>query len=134
MSNLNSKSLKYHARGFPTNQQRADWAAQALGAFPPALPGSKSGLSRQELIGDLVANLLHLARRDKIDPLPLVERAVMNLIAEEEALGHEDIGPEVDVAVMIIVDGEDYYALGKRGREHARRKRLRRLESGGGII
>src|SRR3954469_2725186 len=94
-----------------TNEQRADRAAAAVAAFPPALPSTRSGVSREELIGDLVANLLHLARREKINPLRLVERAVGHFVAEEEALGGGDLGPEVDVALAIIIDDQDYHAL-----------------------
>ena len=116
-----------------TNEQRADWAAAAVAAFPLALPSPRGGLSREELIGDLVANLLHLARREKINPLRLVERAVGHFVAEEEALEVGDLGPEVDVALAIIIDDQDYHALGKQGRRLARRERARQMEREGTV-
>ena len=45
------------SQGFPTNKQRAEWAREALAAY-------KGKVVDEEAIGDLICDLLHLARRE----------------------------------------------------------------------
>src|SRR3712207_6082583 len=88
------------------NQQRALWAAEALAAFPPNKMG---GLSRQDALGDLLANLLHLAGLSGLSPLRMVRRAVGHFVSEEEAIADDDTGPVVRAKLRIRMDDEDYY-------------------------
>ena len=64
--------------------------------------------SRNELLIDLIRDLLHLARRDGIPPVPLALRALEHFVADEEANEGYDIGPEVTAALTLQIEYDDY--------------------------
>lgn len=76
----------------PTNEMRCAWARIALDAY--GLHTGQSGEDYQvepeaiaEAIGDLIADLLHLAKEHGLDTSELIEVAEMHFFAEvnEEA-------------------------------------------------
>lgn len=61
-----------------TNTDRAWWALFALGDFV-----NRTGVhEKEEAIGDLVTNLLHLARLAELDPGAIARRALLAMDAE----------------------------------------------------
>src|SRR5215217_8073155 len=64
--------------------------------------------SRKELLIDLVRDLLHLARRDGIPPVPLALRALEHFAADEEAEEGGDIGPDVTAALTLAIEHDGY--------------------------
>ena len=73
-----------------TNKDRANYAAAAIEAFKQL-----SGSTTKEAIGDLMVDLLHLARREQytFNPHVMVNVALANFLEEEmqEAMSSEDI-------------------------------------------
>lgn len=61
----------------PDNIDRAGFAEEAVQAFLRACRGD-----REDAIGDLICNLMHLADADGDDPLVLVKRAIIHHYAE----------------------------------------------------
>ena len=70
----------------PNNAMRAGWAAVAVEAFRDVCVGdpldSPDGM--KDAIGDLIADLLHLARAEGIDPQAMLHNGRMHFEAEEE--------------------------------------------------
>src|SRR4051794_3552086 len=64
--------------------------------------------SRKDRLIDLVRDLLHLARRDGIPPVPLALRAMEHLVADEEADEGYDIGPDVTAALTLAIEHDGY--------------------------
>ena len=73
-----------------TNKDRADYAKAAVKVFEQL-----SGSTGKEAIGDLMVDLLHLARREHyaFNPHVMVNVALTNFLEEEmrEAMNSEDI-------------------------------------------
>ena len=73
-----------------TNKDRANYAAAAVETFEQL-----SGSTGKEAIGDLIVDLLHLARREHyaFNPQVMVSVALTNFLEEEmrEAMNSEDI-------------------------------------------
>jgi NTP pyrophosphatase (non-canonical NTP hydrolase) len=69
----------------PTNDDRAVWAFRAVQEFRNVCQGSPldSEEGIEEAIGDLIADLLHLARQNDIDPSLLLNRGWLHFEAEE---------------------------------------------------
>lgn len=69
----------------PNNADRAEWARAAVETFRDVCHGSPldepEGI--EEAIGDLIADLLHLARAHNIDPSIMVNRGMLHFEAEE---------------------------------------------------
>jgi hypothetical protein len=92
----------YVKADFPTNRDRAEWAAAALAAFGECT-GQRRSTSRdaegvQEIVSDLVTDLFHLLRTFGIMPLSVLQRAVHHFgeeLAEEDLDGQEDGGRPV---------------------------------------
>jgi hypothetical protein len=118
---------KLEAVRFVTNDTRAKWGTRALAAYPPS---RRRSITDELLIARLIGDLMHLARQRRIDPLRLVERSVGAFIGEEEALDEADDGPLVHVGLVILLNGEHYETLGKKGRRLARKERERRRANG----
>ena len=66
----------------PTNDDRADWAQAAINAFQAV-----TRTDDEDAVPDLIADLLHLAVRQGLDPQLMLDRAQSNFEAEraEEA-------------------------------------------------
>lgn len=62
----------------PTNQDRADWAKVAVRAFQ-----SVCRTDECDAIGDLMCNLLHLARERGLTPEQVLDSARNRFVAEE---------------------------------------------------
>ncbi|TJW14415.1 MAG: hypothetical protein E5W82_10590 [Mesorhizobium sp.] len=73
------------------NQTRAQWADSALSAFATECGMRDAGEDDETIMGDLLADLRHLADARGIDFDKLMRRANMNYEAEiqEEAEGHD---------------------------------------------
>jgi len=67
----------------PSNEDRASWAQQAVAAFAAAINMEDEPLDT--VIGDLLADLMHLCDNEKLDFNILLSRAQMNHIEEKEA-------------------------------------------------
>jgi NTP pyrophosphatase (non-canonical NTP hydrolase) len=69
----------------PNNDDRAVWAFRAVQEFRNVCQGSPldSEEGIEEAIGDLIADLLHLARQNNIDPALMLDRGRMHFEAEE---------------------------------------------------
>jgi len=69
----------------PNNDDRAVWAFRAVMRFREVCQGTPldepEGI--EEAIGDLIADLLHLARQNDIDPSLLLNRGWLHFEAEE---------------------------------------------------
>ena len=69
----------------PDNAARAAWAYAAVEAFRDVCRGSpldcEDGM--QEAIGDLLANIMHLARQEGLDPEAMINTGRMHFEAEE---------------------------------------------------
>ena len=63
----------------PTNEERAETARAALDSNEKYFDG---GEATRESIADLVADLLHLAQREGLDPESIIQTARMNFDAE----------------------------------------------------
>mgnify|MGYP007008294436 CR=1 FL=1 len=86
----------------PTNADRAEWARNAMNTFAKETFGGRTfdqlledGDTPQNsdgacAIGDLIADLLHLARKNNIDPQGCINSALMHFEAEEEEEANED--------------------------------------------
>src|SRR5436853_6963931 len=64
--------------------------------------------SRQDLLIDLIRDLLHLARRDGIRPVPLALRAIEHFVADEEAEEGDGLGPDVTAALTLQIEHDGY--------------------------
>jgi len=62
----------------PTNKDRATWGRHALEAFQEKVQSSELETD----IIDLIADLLHLARKSKLDTEYMIENATMHFQAE----------------------------------------------------
>lgn len=62
----------------PDNEQRAGWAQTAVDAFQAVCRTDDDSA-----LGDLMANLLHLARAQGLDPERVIDTARMHFEAEE---------------------------------------------------
>lgn len=51
----------------PSNDDRADWAQQALNKFAEVTRMDTAGEDTETILGDLLCNLMHLAKREEID-------------------------------------------------------------------
>jgi hypothetical protein len=69
----------------PTNSDRADWADTAVRAFMGACR-----TDREYAIQDLMCNMLHLARREGLDPQQVLSSAEMHFDAEEQEEREDD--------------------------------------------
>jgi methanogenic corrinoid protein MtbC1 len=70
----------------PSNHDRALWALEACKTFGN-LTGQHYAHDLNEIIGDLIANLLHLANENDIDPMDRLANALGHFteeVAEEE--------------------------------------------------
>ena len=56
------------------NGENAEHGAAAVEAFMDAYPAA-SELATDSLLGDLIADVLHYARREGFDPLPILRMA-----------------------------------------------------------
>lgn len=65
----------------PTNHDRAVWALEACKTFGK-LTGQNYGEELDDIIGDLMANLLHLANENDIDPMGRVAAALEHFTCE----------------------------------------------------
>lgn len=71
-----------------TNEDRAEWARTACDAFAE-LTGQKMEHDLPEIIGDLIANLLHLANLEGLCPEDRLENGKMHFDAEIEEEAEE---------------------------------------------
>jgi hypothetical protein len=62
-----------------TNKTRADWALDAVSVFQ-----NETGTERCDAIADLIADLCHLAKRWKQDPLEQVRRGLIMYADERD--------------------------------------------------
>lgn len=65
-----------------TNAERAQWAESAARVFSSEC-GPDFTYDTETCIGDLITDLLHLARKNQIDPIKLVTHAIAQWSAEE---------------------------------------------------
>ena len=72
----------------PSNDQRADWADQALTAFQKT-----TGCDRQDALSDLLCDLMHLARREGWDYYRAAMRAEGHFEEEFNNPEPEDVFP-----------------------------------------
>lgn len=54
---------------------------------------------RSEVLADLISDLLHLARHERLRPRTVVPRALFHFLAEELVQGGGDLGPKVEVGI-----------------------------------
>jgi len=83
--------------GCPTNDQRCDWAQDAINGFCEA-----TGCDTQEAIGDLICNIMHLAEREGLDPLDRVRNAISHWYAEKHADPEDALGPEARISIDVM--------------------------------
>ena len=68
--------------GTPSNEDRADWAQEALNCFPASEPGQNL-----QNLGDLLVDLMHLAKREGVEDMDTYlagKLAVYNEEVQEE--------------------------------------------------
>lgn len=73
----------------PSNHDRAVWALEACKAFGKTT-GQNYAYDLQEIIGDLIANLLHLAVAEDIDPMGRLAAALDHFTEEVLEENEED--------------------------------------------
>jgi len=93
---------KYHpdlTMGLINNEQRSDWAEEAVMVFAESTGMSRNGELVEDLVttvGDLICDLMHLAGSQGLDPEELMAKAYENgrgnFLDESIAANHE--GPE----------------------------------------
>ena len=94
---------------FVNDEERVRAVEVAASAFVAArFDASCVPCSRKDLLIDLVRDLLHLARRDGIPPMPLALRAMEHFVADEEADEGYDIGPDVTAALTLGIEHKGY--------------------------
>src|SRR3954451_7533611 len=94
---------------FVNDEERVRAVEVAASAFAAArFDASCVPCSRKDLLIDLVRDLLHLARRDGIPPVPLALRAIEQFVADEEADEGYNIGPDVTAALTLRIEYDDY--------------------------
>src|SRR5438105_2499479 len=94
---------------FVNDEERARAVEAAASAFAAArFDASCVPCSRKDLLIDLVRDLLHVARRDGIPPVPLALRAMEHFVADEEADEGYDIGPDVTAALTLAIEHKGY--------------------------
>jgi hypothetical protein len=62
----------YH--GLEANLERAEWAEEAMQRFRALTGQDPEADGREEILSDLLADMLHLARFHGIDPYAVIER------------------------------------------------------------
>lgn len=87
----------------PTNSSRADYAESAVGAFRIDCKGDK-----EDAIADLICNLLHLAKRQGMEPLAELRRGLNHYVCES----FDDDGMSHEAAVTITVSARRYGEYG----------------------
>lgn len=79
----------------PTNETRAGWAEAAADVFAAATFNTDTfvgaGEEKRDVITDLLANLLHLAAREDINPLEALRTAVSAFNEEREEEGDDGL-------------------------------------------
>ena len=94
---------------FVNDEERVRAVEAAASAFAAArFEEVCAPCSRRDLLIDLVRDLLHLARRDGIPPVPLALRALEHFVADEEAEEGHDIGPDVTAALTLEIEHDGY--------------------------
>jgi hypothetical protein len=88
--------------GCPTNDQRSDWADEAAKVFMKA-----TGCDREDVFGDLIANLMHLAEREGFDPLDRVRNGISHWYAEKHAAEDDPLGPEARISIDVMPSGRN---------------------------
>lgn len=78
---IKRKRAKLPADTEQMNEQRAEWARLALGAFMSATGQTDA----EESLGDLLCDLMHLCDRSELDFLPLVNKACRMYLEETNA-------------------------------------------------
>jgi hypothetical protein len=94
---------------FVKDKKRVRAVEAAASAFVAArFEESFAPCSRKDLLIDLVRDLLHLARRDGIPPVPLALRALEHFVADEEAEEGDGLGPDVTAALTLAIEHDGY--------------------------
>jgi hypothetical protein len=96
-TSMQSNVTRLHADDTVTNEMRAKWAEKALIVFQ-----NLTGSDRDTAIADLIANLCHLAKQYKQDPLEQV-RYALRMWANERDFPPDGWPPDGAVEAQVTV-------------------------------